>query len=127
MNNADDLRLKLAQYSGSAKSTKYPRSLMSYTDGVLCFAKNARASWLLDIIATEPVIREMVMKGGFAMVMLTVTSAKTGNINVSDEEQMFRSSIPHTDCPEGEWNFYLERTKDNKGKDMFVFRLPSEH
>lgn len=98
----------------------YPR--MSYTDGVKFFAENAGggAYWFLDIVGTEyhpkqnpedpfMVIRLVVGGGGKARVY-----AHDGN----DNEVMPPKLIDFTDCPYGEWKFYLEG-------DMLL--LPGEH
>ena len=119
MNNPD-LRQALTQYTGSESWYRHNLNRnMLYTDGVRFFAENAGggAYWFLDIIATEvfPLLRnepfisiEMTVEDDMAGIV-----AGDGNGNV-----LWARHIEFTDCPEGEWRFYLT---DN------VLLLPTEY
>jgi hypothetical protein len=129
--NKHDLEQTLSQHYGSATYYKYPLGPMRYTEGVHCFAENAGggAHWLLDILGTEPAIRDLVLTSGFALATLKVVGSGATLTVVEDIglKPVHKQRIPYTDCPEGEWQFYLEVTEDDKGEVVFMCLLPSEH
>jgi hypothetical protein len=92
---------------------------MLYTDGVQFFAENAGggAYWFLDIVATE--VFRLQEKEAFLHIVLkaqdhkALIKADDGNGNV-----IWDKEIEFTDCPTGEWRFYLT---DN------VLMVPSEY
>lgn len=117
-NTTQDLKAALAHCTGSEHW--YRHALVRpflYTDGVKLFADMAGAYWFLDIIATE-VFRyqareefihiKMDVKGGAAVI-----TADDGNGAV-----FWSRNIDFTDCPEGEWRFYLANS---------TMLLPSEY
>lgn len=132
MDNAQSLQEALSQHCGSATYYRYHIGPMRYTEGVHCFANNAGggAYWLLDIIGTDPVIRELVLASGFAVTTLKVFAGYKAKLTVAEDSgvpPVFSLDIPYTDCPEGEWQFYLEVTEDDVGEEVFMCLLPSEH
>lgn len=116
--SAHEIRNALAQCTGSEHWYRHPfvRACL-YTDGAKLFAEMAGAYWFLDIVATE--ILPFQRKEEFIVVTLAVTgsiariTADDGNGNV-----LWSRGIAFTDCPEGEWKFYLANN---------TFHLPSEY
>lgn len=106
--------LDLSQFIGT--SSYYPSCLfapkMVHTDGVQYFAENAGngAYWFLDIVATE--IFPMLKKEPFICVNLIVGSNQDNNNAMiyaedGDCEVIFKKVIEYTDCPVGEYKFFL--------------------
>lgn len=120
--NAQQLQDGLAHFYGTENYFYNPLyRKLKYTDGVQFFALNAGngALWFLDIIGTE--VHPLAKKKGeeFTHVKLKSAGGKAditaddGNGNI-----FWQRHIEYTDCPEGEWGFYL--TDD-------VLLLPSEY
>jgi hypothetical protein len=134
--DAGQLKLKLSQYYGGGEI--YRHSLVAtfnYTEGARAFFRDAGggAYWLADILATEPQIRAGVMKDGFCVAVLNVIDTKA-TITVArdmDSEGNFDSvhysrEIDFTDCPAGEWKFYLTYTTTQYG-NVIMAMLPKEY
>ena len=110
-----DLKSNLSQFTGTEQWWKHSLSDMTYTDGVRYFAKEAGCYWFLDIVGTE------VMPQGheFAVVKLASKEGKaTIVIEDGNGNATWKKQIEFTDCPEGNWSFYLIDT---------VMLLPSEY
>lgn len=110
MKDASELKAALAHYYGSEEFFKQPLyRWMLYTEGVQCFAENAGggAYWFLDIIGTEFQLHAKIHQ--HITITLTVYDDGTAKIMaVGDEEiEVFRRDVSYTDCPRGEWKFYL--------------------
>lgn len=95
----------------------YP--MLKYTDGVKAFAENAGggAYWFLDIIGTE-----FLQKADpdFNVVILNVTDT-IWEITMQEDSGcpfLHRHDGDYTDCPKGEWKFYLINN---------ILLLPSEY
>lgn len=120
MKDSNELQQNLYQFTGTTVWFRHPlnRSML-YTEGVQYFAENAGngAYWVLDIIATE--YFELAQSEGFITISLTVSDGR-GKIVVEDGNKipLKERDIEWTDCPEGEWKFFLT---DN------VLLLPSEY
>lgn len=126
MKDAQELEQALRQFTGTEsyfKNPLYPK--MTYTDGVAFFIQNAGhgAYWLLDIVGTE-IHHLFSKKEEFIVVILHVypkacarfdarITADDGNGNT-----FWSRDLPFTDCPVGEWKFYLVND---------VLLLPSEY
>lgn len=106
----DNVQLKheMAQFTGTEHYYRHALGRMMYTDGVKLFAENAGggAYWLLDIVGTELMqIHELEQ---FISIKLNAQdnkvdiSAKDGNYT-----SLYKRHIEFTDCPDGEWEFYL--------------------
>lgn len=130
--DAATLRAELAHYCGGDQPYKHSLNRkFCYTEGVRHFARNAGnqgAYWFLDILAFEPRVKQLVMVEGFALVLLSVSSDNSATIEVkadSDEAPTYSQSLEYTDCPEGEWKFYIEPTY--VGADLVtMMMLPQE-
>jgi hypothetical protein len=116
-NLADELN----QFNGT---TQYHRpsffSSMRITDGVKYFIDNAGygAYWFTDIVATEivPLIDDFMVVQLVALDNKATIIAEDG-----DGEKIFLKTIGYTDCPDGEYKFFMQ-----KG-DFVVMMLPSEY
>jgi hypothetical protein len=79
---------------------------LKHTDGVQYFAKEAGAFWFLDIVATD--IYALTKQEPFLSIVLQV---KNGSANIfienGDCEVLETRTIEHTDCPTGEYSFFL--------------------
>jgi hypothetical protein len=100
--------LNLSQFTGTEA---YHRTFMFnpklvHTDGVQYFADTAGCFWFLDIVATD--IFELTKKEPFLSIVL---QSKNGSANIfiedGDCEVLETRTIEHTDCPEGEYKFFL--------------------
>jgi hypothetical protein len=115
------LRADLDNFTGTEQYHRQPlyRNML-YTDGVEYFCENAGngAYWFLDIIGTE--VHAIQRKGEeFLNIVLLVTADEQAAIKVDDGNgrELFLRTIDWTDCPAGEWQFFLEND---------VLCLPSE-
>ncbi len=115
--------LDLSQFTGSERVYFNPLyKAMHYTDGVQYFANEAGAYWLLDIIGTEFFPKTLGRDpewDSFLVIEVTVRdSAAVITVNDGNDNIFTTKEISYTDCPEGEWKFYLT---DN------VLLLPGEY
>lgn len=116
--STSEIRQALAQCTGSEHWYRHPlvRPFI-YTDGPKLFADMAGAYWFLDIVATE--VLPFQKKEEFIVVTLTVTGSKARISTDDGNGQVFWTrDIDFTDCPEGEWKFYLVNN---------TFHVPSEY
>lgn len=141
--SASELKHELNQYTGGDQV--YHHALAKsffYTAGMRAFFQKAGngAYWLSDILATEPLIKKAVEAYDFCLVLLTVRPNGTALLTVSrdattDEHDEnlrhpigveFRREINCTDCPEGQWYFYLSWTRVGSREGMIAM-LPREY
>lgn len=103
----------LAQFIGTEQYRFNPLyRWLKYTDGVHYFVNNAGggAYWFLDIVGTE--LRRLADKHGFLTVDLRVHANESCDIVVTDgnENELWAKRISWTDCPTGEWRFFLQNS-----------------
>ena len=128
---AATLKGELAHYCGGDQPYKHSLNpKFCYTAGTRYFAQKAGdgAYWLLDILATEPKIKQLVTDEGFALVTLSVNSENSAVLRVrsdSDEAPIYYLSVEYTDCPEGDWKFYIEEAHIG-GSFVMLMMLPNE-
>lgn len=81
------------------------KHIFNYTDGVLTFVRNAEAYWFLDMVASYVgKLKENYM----STIRLTVENNKaTFSIYNDDDKEVAKQNIPFTDCPDGEYRFYM--------------------
>jgi hypothetical protein len=113
MNNT---AMDLNQFTGTEQWIRHPLNpKMLWTEGVDYFADKARAYWFIDLVALgiygEPGIVSAMKKEkeGFAVVMLHVKNGKA-MVEAFDDVPgrcLYHAGVDWTDCPEGEWKFYL--------------------
>lgn len=115
MIDTEQLRNDLREFHGS--ETAYVHALnrkVFYTEGVRHFAQNAGggAYWLLDILASQPEILNQVRDDRFANIVLRVGTDKKAALLVDDgnDNPVYIRHLDFTDCPAGEWQFYMEST-----------------
>jgi hypothetical protein len=87
-----------------------------HTDGVKYFADEAGAYWFLDIIATD--IFTLTKDQPFLSIELQVKNGSATIFIGDGNETLETRSIDYTDCPDGEYHFYLTGN---------VLMLPSEY
>lgn len=141
MKDAADLRNLLANYAGGSEQV-YVHSLnrrMFYTAGARAFFQNAGggAYWLLDIFATNLHIIQAA-SNDFAIAHLAVTEDGKATLTVCRdiltqksgklvfEDIVMSEEISITDCPPGEWKFYLAPTQVGETSG-FIVMLPNEY
>lgn len=109
MNNTQDLEAALAGFIGTESYTYNPLyKWLMYTDGVQAFAKHAGngAYWFLDIIGTE--LHKLANREEFLSIALDVKgSAAVITVDDGNGKVLWSKQISFTDCPEGEWKFFL--------------------
>lgn len=140
MQDGHELYQALRQFMGGGEDI-YKHALVksfNYTEGVREFAQEAGngAYWLLDILATEPVITKHIKDHGFAIVQLKVIRS-VAVLNVSNDigvPPLYSRTIDFTDCPEapvtlpnpdGVWKFYLEQSYVGD-RHVILCMLPNE-
>lgn len=106
----DSIQLKheMAQFTGTEHYYRHALSRMTYTDGVQFFAENAGggAYWFLDIVGTELI--QIQKAEPFISIKLNAQDGKA-DISATDgnDKELWSRAIEYTDCPDGEWAFYL--------------------
>jgi hypothetical protein len=109
MKDTLDLQSNLSQFIGTEKYYFNPLyRWMQYTEGAKYFFENAGggAYWFSDIIGTE--MKDMALRTGFLSITLSVTNGKAVIlVTDGDYEEMYRKHISFTDCPDGEWKFFV--------------------
>jgi hypothetical protein len=118
--------IDLSGFTGTENYYLHPLArTVTYTDGVQHFAEGAGAYWFLDILATEVAQLMRRKKEDFIHIKMLVKdrgakiTADDGNDNV-----LWSKDILFTDCPEGEWRFYMAPGGPN---NSIVIMLPSEY
>jgi hypothetical protein len=77
-----------------------------HTDGVQYFAETAGCFWFLDIVATE--VYPLTKKEPFLSIKFWVNGGEASIIvEDGDLKPVFVKGIKHTDCPDGEYEFFL--------------------
>ena len=109
-----ELRAKMANCYGTECYYKCRMSSMKYTDGVLAFAKEAEAGWLVTDIQVfrKEAIKENPKEYMFS-VHLIVKEGK-GDLIFKDANGhiCFKYHYSNTDCPDGDWLFYYYVEED---------------
>lgn len=109
MKDPGQLRSLLSQHFGTESYTYNPLyPWLKYTDGVCDFAKHAGngAYWFLDIIGTE--LHKLANREEFLSIALDVKgSAAVITADDGNGKVLWSKQISFTDCPEGEWKFFL--------------------
>lgn len=120
MKDANELSNALAHFSGTDEWYRHALNHnMLYTEGVKFFAENAGggAYWFLDIVATELFQMQGVQPFQHIKMNVMHTEARI-SADDGDGNVFWTRDIDYTDCPAGEWRFYLT---DN------VLLLPGEY
>lgn len=115
MKDANELRNALSQFTCTEGYFFNPINRnIHYTDGAAFFFENAGggAYWLLDILLTQPEILKPLKTEHFLVVQLTVNDDMLAVLTVandtgSDATVYYRRDLYYTDCPAGEWMFYM--------------------
>lgn len=113
MRDANELSAALGNFYNGTEQTYFNRLYpnMKYSDGVKFFAENAGngAYWFLDICGTE-IHKLFADKEDFIVVLLQAFPDAKGRLVADDGNgNVFWSrDLNYTDCPTGEWKFYIE-------------------
>lgn len=101
------LRQDLDQFTGTEFWHRHPLNREClYTDGVEFWAEQVGGYWLLDILATE--FFELQHKAGFLSITLKVKDGRADLvIEDGDYHKLALKPIDFTDCPEGDWEFFM--------------------
>lgn len=114
MVTSQELRAKMANCYGTECYYKCRMSSMKYTDGVLAFAKEAEAGWLVTDIQVfrKEAIKENPEEYMFS-VHLIVKKGK-GDLIFKDgnDKICFKYHYSNTTCPDGDWIFYYYVNED---------------
>ena len=106
----------LRQFTGTDNWYKHWMGRILYTDGVKHFAEMAGAYWFIDVVGS---VWNIISAEEFVSIKMMV---KEGKANVvmddGDGKVIYTQVIEFTDCPEGNWQFFLEGN---------VLLVPSEH
>lgn len=119
--NATELKGGLGNFYGTEKYHFNPLyRKLNYTDGVQFFAQNAGngAYWFLDIVGTEIHPKFKAMEEFLSITLKSDGSVADIVVDDGNNNVLWTRHIALTDCPEGEWKFFL--TND-------VLLLPSEY
>lgn len=123
---AADILAELQQFTGTEKYHNIGFGLL-LTDGAKHFAEMAGAFWFFDIVKTE--IMQAFKAGGdhFGVVRLNVTPEGSALISLDDGNgRIYHArSVPFTDCPQGEFKFYIQTTGSEK--HPYCVMVPSEY
>lgn len=112
-----DFERDLRCFTGSETLYNHPLAPMRYTDGVRYFADRAGAYWFVDIVATQ--LLQYLCRERFISIHLRVADGRARiAADDGDGNEFYARSIDCTDCPEGDWGFYLADS---------VLMLPSEY
>lgn len=128
--DATELKQRLAYFIGSEQCFfTRPFVWLNYTEGFRFFMQNAGggAYWFLTFIATK-IPRKMLGTQSFFAIKLIVSDHSTDKVEFSDGDTVFKTcKIGYTDCPQGEWSFYLALASVENGKRKFMLMLPTEY
>jgi hypothetical protein len=117
---ASELRAALHNFTGTENPYRH-WSGMRYTDGVQFLAENAKAYWLLDVIASwQPEALKDPWLQQFQLWELFVKDDRSAIVVCSrdSDDVAFRQNIVFTDSPLNYIRLYVEDA---------VILLPSEH
>lgn len=122
--SSGQLASELAQFTGSETWHRSINRTVTFTDGVAHFAEQAGAFWLVDILATE--LPKFVAAHDIVFVTMKVANHKATISALQDKDcpPLWTKRIGYTDCPEGEWKFYVA---PGGPQGTVVIMLPSEY
>ena len=97
--------------SGFTGTEKYHKTFLFnpklvHTDGVQYFANEAVFFFFNDMLSTE--IDTKTKNEPFIVITFKANDGK-GSVKAEDgnDHRLFQKKIPYTDCPDGEYRFYL--------------------
>jgi hypothetical protein len=117
------LATDLAHFTGTENYYRAINRAVTYTDGAKYFADKAGAHWLIDIISTE--LPGHANREGFLHIKMTVADSKAAiAADDGNGKIVWTRDIDWTDCPEGEWRFYMA---PGGPEGTTVIMLPQEY
>lgn len=115
-----ELRERLGQCIGTQNYWRVYKEFV-LTDGAKLFCELAEAYWLASDLFFMTL--SLVKKYPFIGVTLAIKDQQADlTLTDGDEKVILKQHYPYTDCPEGEWNFFLI-TENGKN----VLMLTSEY
>lgn len=120
MITTEALQAELEQYTGTETYTPISMRLWA-TDGAIAFARKAEAFWLLQTI--DSLLRYTPEDDFYDVKLLVKNSSGVISIGNGNRHVYLTHAVPFTDCPEGEWEFFVEQMDDHR----WCLLLPSEH
>jgi len=125
METTRDLASELGQFIGTTRYYKPSIfSSMRITDGVKYFIDQAGAYWFTDIVASEivPLIDDFM-----TVQLVALDNKATITAHDGDNKRVFLKTIGYTDCPDGEYNFFIQDSSGPVDGSFVVMMLPSEY
>ena len=103
-----DLQAGLAMHTGTSRWFRHWGGQIIYTEGVQFLAREAKAYWLLDLIASW--CREQALRGEGFIVWKLLVNADRSAIAIAEDgngRELTRQNIHATDFPLDEISLYL--------------------
>lgn len=116
--------IDLSGFTGTENYYLHPFASVAHTDGVNHFATEAGAFWFIDILATEVA---NLIRGGEDFIHVKMVVKDRGAVITADDgndKVLWSKDILFTDCPEGEWRFYMA---PGGPSGIITLMLPSEY
>lgn len=116
----DDLELELANFTGTEHYYQHNVGNFQYTDGIKYLAEKGRCYWLLDVIGSYQLLKE-IKPIPFQLWELTVHENDSAVVTMkedTDQPLLVNQKIPFTDFPLKHTKLYL---------DNGVLMLPTEY
>ena len=116
--NKEQITAELIQFTGTEHYYRHPFGF-NYTDGVRFVAKECKAYWLIDEIASWRLV-EKIKREEFLVYKLKVNEDRTADLSIEDgnDNIIARQKIEFTDFPLEEITMWFTNG---------VLYLPSEH
>lgn len=125
MLSAEELKRGLENFYGSEVLYRIPLVPFTITEGVQYFVENAEAFWLLTdigVLFSSKLELEQQEDTFFDIVLLVKNGGAVLTFGDGNGNILYSHTYTYTDCPEGEWKFFLEGPRGDR-----VLLLPSEH
>lgn len=118
-----NLNDRFSQFIGTENYYVHFTKSFVFTDGVKAMAEQCKAYWLIDVIASHQINKDIKSK----LFQIWTISSIQGKATIemrpdSDQPVLVRQQIPFTDLPEGRLSMYYIDDGSNK-----VLLLPSEY
>ena len=78
------------------------------TDGAKAFAEKAEAWWVMDIVGSIFMVKNKYFTDDLVSIKLTVKDEQADIEFKNSEKVFYTQHIPFTDCPAGEWIFFMD-------------------
>ncbi|MEO8036279.1 MAG: DUF6876 family protein [Acidobacteriota bacterium] len=116
-----ELRRALSSFHGTESYYSHPSRRILFTDGVKFLADQAKAYWLIDVVASwqhRMIVDRALREFQLWELVVNVDGTAVAICSRDSEDEAFRQRIPVTDFPLDYLRLYVEAG---------VLMLPSEH